>query len=64
MLRLLSRDRIEDAAHSLRRLRKKNTSEELIQEEIRLLTQTHGNEGKGSWKEVFTMRNRVSKSQV
>ena len=60
MIRLLSRDRTEDAAKSLRSLRKKNVSDEMIREEVSFLGHVQGNEGKGSWKEVFTGTNRVS----
>ena len=60
MTRLLSRDRTEDAAKSLRSLRKKNVSDEMIREEVSFLGHVHGNEGKGGWKEVFTGTNRVS----
>lgn len=33
--------------------------EELIQQEIHILSHTEGNEGKGSWKEAFSGTNRV-----
>ncbi|KAI5455613.1 general substrate transporter [Mariannaea sp. PMI_226] len=55
---LISRDRCEEASTSLRALRKKNVSEELIQGEINFLSQIQGNGGKGSWKEVFSGTNR------
>ncbi|KAH8799679.1 hypothetical protein F5884DRAFT_863287 [Xylogone sp. PMI_703] len=55
---LLSQERVEEATHSLRRLRKKNITEELIQQEVYALSHTEGNEGKGTWKEVFTGTNR------
>lgn len=57
--RLISKDRTEDATMSLRRLRRKDASEETIQEEISILRHAQGNEGKGSWVEVFTGTNRV-----
>ncbi|KAJ6437393.1 MFS transporter, SP family, sugar:H+ symporter [Purpureocillium lavendulum] len=55
---LLSQDRFEDATVSLRRLRKKDVPEEVIQDEVNLLGHVQGNEGKGSWKEVFAGTNR------
>ncbi|OAQ77760.1 sugar transporter protein [Purpureocillium lilacinum] len=55
---LLSRDRFEDATASLRRLRKKDVPDEVIQDEVNLLGHLQSNEGKGSWKEIFTGTNR------
>ena len=60
VFRLIARNRIEDAALALKKLRKKNTPEASIHEEIGFLSHIQGNEGKGSWKEVFSGNNRVS----
>jgi MFS family permease len=58
---LLSRDRREDCAKNLRKLRK-YASEENIQIEIESLAYAHANEHKGSWTQVFDKSNRVSVS--
>ncbi|CZR58867.1 uncharacterized protein PAC_08759 [Phialocephala subalpina] len=55
---LLSQGRNDEAASSLRKLRKKNVSDKAIQEEIAVLSHSDGNEGKGTWKEVFSGSNR------
>lgn len=57
--RLISKGRLEEAAASLRRLRKKNVPEQVIQNEVNILSSVNGNEGKGTWKEVFSGTNRV-----
>ena len=60
--RLISKDRHESAAKALRKLRGKRSTEEEIQWEIDALASCSSNEGKGSWKEVFSKENdnRVS----
>ena len=57
---LLSQDRPEDAKKSLRKLRKKATEED-IQVEIDALMYAHVNEHKGTWGDVFSRTNRVSR---
>jgi MFS transporter, SP family, sugar:H+ symporter len=54
---LLAKDRYEQAVESLRRLRRKGTSEEEISEEIALLRHANANVGKGTWAEVFNKQN-------
>jgi len=62
---LLSRDRVDDAILSLRKIRKK-ASEEDIQFEIEALrfANIDAQKHKGTWAEVFDKKNRVSKWNV
>lgn len=55
---LLSKDRPADAVHSLRRLRGKHASDEVLQDEIEALRSSSANSGKGTWKEVFDKDNK------
>ncbi|KAE8443606.1 hypothetical protein EG329_001539 [Mollisiaceae sp. DMI_Dod_QoI] len=55
---LLSQGRNEEASSSLSKLRKKNIDSDNIQEELTFLSHSNGNEGKGTWKEVFSDTNK------
>jgi MFS family permease len=55
---LLSRDRVDDAVKSLRKIRK-HASDGDIQFEIESLQLSNSNIHKGSWAEVFDKKNRV-----
>ncbi|KIX07346.1 uncharacterized protein Z518_01999 [Rhinocladiella mackenziei CBS 650.93] len=55
---LIGRGRKEEAVRSLGLLRKKDVPVELLEQEVTFLSTLSNNEGKGSWKEVFTGINR------
>jgi SP family sugar:H+ symporter-like MFS transporter len=57
--RLLSKDRPEEAKKSLRRIRKKEVTDDEIGYELQQISHAHSAEGKGSWAEVFDKDNRV-----
>lgn len=56
----MAKGRREDALKAMIRLRKKDTPVELLQEEMELLAMADANQGKGTWKEIFQGRNRVT----
>ena len=57
-VRLLSKDRVEEATKSLRRIRK-DKSEGGIDFEIQAIQHAHSTDQKGKWSEVFDAKNRV-----
>ena len=56
--RLLSKDRVEEATKSLRRIRK-DKSDDDIDFEIQAIQHAHSTDQKGKWSEVFDSKNRV-----
>ncbi|KAH8901655.1 general substrate transporter [Thozetella sp. PMI_491] len=56
---LISKDRIDEAKKSLRRLRKATVSDAEVNHEIEAIRHAHSSEGKGSWGEVFNQQNRI-----
>ena len=57
--RLISKERIEEAKKSLRRLRNKDVTDTEIDIEIESTRQAHSLEGRGTWGEVFNKQNRL-----
>ncbi|KAJ4112162.1 hypothetical protein NW768_011741 [Fusarium equiseti] len=55
---LLSKDRVEEATESLRRIRK-DKSQESIDFEIQAIQYAHSTDHKGKWSEVFDAKNRA-----
>ncbi|OJJ42559.1 hypothetical protein ASPZODRAFT_76492 [Penicilliopsis zonata CBS 506.65] len=55
---LLARHRIDEATISLRRLRGEAVSNDRIEDEIQELQLANTNDGKGSWQEVFSKKNK------
>lgn len=57
--RLVSKGRIEQAQHSLSRLRNRSVDDLAISEEIVSLRSTNSNDSKGDWRGLFDSKNRV-----
>ncbi|KAJ5819609.1 hypothetical protein N7474_005200 [Penicillium riverlandense] len=57
---LVSKGRYDEAERFLKTLRPKSTTSEEISLEIEYLQHSSANQGKGSWKEVFDQKNRIT----